>query len=218
MKKKLFAVLGIGNFGTSVANSLAEMGYDVLALDNDEDHFKNLSESVAQTVVGDVTSEAFLRSVGIRNFDVAIVAIGNDLQASILTTILLKEAEIPYIVAKAQSELHEKVLKKVGANRVIFPEKDMGVRIAYSLTATKVLDLLELSETDSIMEIIPPQTWVGKSLIQSKIREKFDVSIIAIKNGEKIITSPHADYVINQDDLLIVIGSNEKINKVQELK
>lgn len=218
MKKKLFAVLGIGSFGSSVANSLADMGYDVLAVDDDEEHIAKLSDRVAQSVVGDVTNESFLKSIGIRNFDVAIVAIGNDLQSSILTTIILKESGVPYIVAKAQSELHERVLKKIGANRVVFPEKDMGERIAYSLTATKVLDFLELSETDSIMEIIPPQSWVGLSLKASKIREKYDVSIIAVKTGNEIVTSPHSDYVIKTGDLLIIIGANDNIQKVQELK
>lgn len=218
MKKKQFAVLGIGNFGSSVANSLAGAGYDVLAVDSDEERLSRLSTDVAQSVIGDVTNEAFLKSLGIRNFDVAIVAIGEDLQSSILTTIILKEEGVPYIVAKAMTELHEKVLRKVGATRVVFPEKDMGQRIAYSLTATKVLDFLELSETDSIMEIIAPQAWIGKSLRESKIREKFDVSIIAIKNDNSIISSPHADYVIKKEDLLIIIGSNENISKVKEFK
>lgn len=218
MKKKQFAVLGIGNFGASVANSLANSGYDVLAVDNDEDRLSRLSTDVAQSVIGDVTNETFLKSLGIRNFDVAIVAIGEDLQSSIITTIILKEEGVPYIVAKAETELHERVLRKVGATRVVFPEKDMGSRIAYSLTATKVLDFLELSETDSIMEIIPPQVWIGKSLLDSKIREKYDVSIIAVKTDNSIITSPHADYVIKKEDLLIIIGSNENISKVQDLK
>jgi len=218
MKKKSFAVLGIGNFGMSVANSLSEMGYDVLAIDSDEEHLNHLSSNITQTVIGDVTNENFLKSLGIRNFDVAIVAIGNDLQSSILTTIILKEAGVPYIVAKAQSELHAKVLEKIGANRIVFPERDMGMRVAYSLSATKVLDFLELSDTDSIMEIMPPTKWIGKSLIESNIREKYAVSIIAVKNDDSIITSPKSNYVIRSDDLLVIIGSNNNISKVRDIK
>jgi trk system potassium uptake protein TrkA len=173
---------------------------------------------VTHAVIGDVTNEAFLNSIGIRHFDVAIVAIGEDLQSSIFTTIILKESGVRYIVSKAQDELHARILEKVGADRVVFPEKDMGVRVAYSLSATKVLDFIELSPTDSIMEIVPYKTWIEKSLKDSKIREKYGVSIIAIKNGDSIIAAPKADYVIRDGDILVIIGSNENISKLQHVR
>lgn len=216
MKKKSFAVLGLGRFGTSVANALADMGFDVLAVDSDEEHISQLSESVTHAITGDVTNESLLRSIGIRNFDVAIVAIGDDIQNSILTTILLKEAGVPYIVSKAQNDLHARVLEKVGADRVVFPEKDMGIRVAHNLSKTNVLDFIELSKDDSIMEIIPPQKWIGKSLKDARVREEYGISVIAIKKGASILVAPKPDYVICSGDLLVIIGSNRDIQKFQE--
>ncbi len=217
MKKKSFAVLGLGRFGTSVANALADMGFDVLAVDSKEEHISQLSESVTHAITGDVTNESLLHSIGIRNFDVAIVAIGDDIQNSILTTILLKEAGVPYIVSKAQNDLHARVLEKVGADRVVFPEKDMGIRVAHNLSKTNVLDFIELSKDDSIMEIIPPAKWIGKSLKDAQVREKYGISIIAIKKGENIQVAPKADYVIEKGNLLVVIGTNHDIQRFQEI-
>lgn len=217
MKKKSFAVLGLGRFGTSVANALADMGFDVLAVDSKEEHISQLSESVTHAITGDVTNENLLHSIGIRNFDVAIVAIGDDIQNSILTTILLKEAGVPYIVSKAQNDLHARVLEKVGADRVVFPEKDMGIRVAHNLSKTNVLDFIELSKDDSIMEIIPPAKWIGKSLKDAQVREKYGISIIAIKKGENIQVAPKADYVIEKGNLLVVIGTNHDIQRFQEI-
>jgi trk system potassium uptake protein TrkA len=217
LKKKSFAVLGLGRFGTSVANALADMGFDVLAVDSKEEHISQLSESVTHAITGDVTNESLLHSIGIRNFDVAIVAIGDDIQNSILTTILLKEAGVPYIVSKAQNDLHARVLEKVGADRVVFPEKDMGIRVAHNLSKTNVLDFIELSKDDSIMEIIPPAKWIGKSLKDAQVREKYGISIIAIKKDENIQVAPKADYVIEKGNLLVVIGTNHDIQRFQEI-
>lgn len=216
MKKKSFAVLGLGRFGTSVANSLADMGFNVLAVDSHEENISQLSESVTHAITGDVTNENLLKSIGIRNFDVAIVAIGNDIQSSILTTILLKEAGVPYVVSKAQNDLHARVLEKVGADRVVFPEKDMGIRVAHNLSKTNVLDFIELSKDNSIMEIIPPKKWVNQSLKDAHIRQESGISIIAIKNGNSIVVSPKSDYIIQSDDILVIIGLNRDIQKLEE--
>jgi trk system potassium uptake protein TrkA len=216
LKKKSFAVLGLGRFGTSVANSLADMGFNVLAVDSHEENISQLSESVTHAITGDVTNENLLKSIGIRNFDVAIVAIGNDIQSSILTTISLKEAGVPYVVSKAQNDLHARVLEKVGADRVVFPEKDMGIRVAHNLSKTNVLDFIELSKDNSIMEIIPPKKWVNKSLKDAHIRQESGISVIAIKNENSIVVSPKSDYVIQSDDILVVIGLNRDIQKLEE--
>ncbi|HCW79670.1 MAG TPA: hypothetical protein DG942_01025 [Ruminococcaceae bacterium] len=216
MKKKSFAVLGLGRFGTSVANSLADMGFNVLAIDSHEENISQLSESVTHAITGDVTNENLLKSIGIRNFDVAIVAIGNDMQSSILTTILLKEAGVPYVVSKAQNDLHARVLEKVGADRVVFPEKDMGIRVAHNLSKTNVLDFIELSKDNSIMEIIPPKKWVNQSLKDAHIRQESGISIIAIKSGVSIVVSPKSDYIIQSDDILVIIGLNRDIQKLEE--
>jgi trk system potassium uptake protein TrkA len=216
LKKKSFAVLGLGRFGTSVANSLADMGFNVLAIDSHEENISQLSESVTHAITGDVTNENLLKSIGIRNFDVAIVAIGNDMQSSILTTILLKEAGVPYVVSKAQNDLHARVLEKVGADRVVFPEKDMGIRVAHNLSKTNVLDFIELSKDNSIMEIIPPKKWVNQSLKDAHIRQESGISIIAIKSGVSIVVSPKSDYIIQSDDILVIIGLNRDIQKLEE--
>lgn len=209
-------MLGLGRFGTSVANSLADMGFNVLAVDSHEENISQLSESVTHAITGDVTNENLLKSIGIRNFDVAIVAIGNDIQSSILTTILLKEAGVPYVVSKAQNDLHARVLEKVGADRVVFPEKDMGIRVAHNLSKTNVLDFIELSKDNSIMEIIPPKKWVNQSLKDAHIRQESGISIIAIKNGNSIVVSPKSDYIIQSDDILVIIGLNRDIQKLEE--
>lgn len=193
------------------------MGFDVLAVDSKEEHISQLSESVTHAITGDVTNENLLHSIGIRNFDVAIVAIGDDIQSSILTTILLKEAGVPYIVSKAQNDLHARVLEKVGADRVVFPEKDMGIRVAHNLSKTNVLDFIELSKDDSIMEIIPPARWIGKSLKDAQVHEKYGISVIAIKKDENILVAPKADYVIEKGNLLVIIGTNHDIERFQEL-
>jgi trk system potassium uptake protein TrkA len=209
-----FVVLGAGRFGESVAKTLYESGYEVLAIDQSEEIIQELSDYVTHAVVGDVTDENVLKSLGVRNFDVALVAIGGNMESSILVTLLLKEMGVKYILAKAQNALHAKVLSRVGADRVIFPERDMGIRVAYNLVSTNVLDFIELSPDYSIIEITVPQQWEGKSLRELNIRANYGINIMAIKNGTQINISPKADDVIKHDDILVVIGSNEDLNKV----
>jgi trk system potassium uptake protein TrkA len=211
-----FVVLGAGRFGESVAKTLYESGYEVLAIDQSEEIIQELSDYVTHAVVGDVTDENVLKSLGVRNFDVALVAIGGNMESSILVTLLLKEMGVKYILAKAQNALHAKVLSRVGADRVIFPERDMGIRVAYTLVSTNVLDFIELSPDYSIIEITVPQQWEGKSLRELNIRANYGINIMAIKNGTQINISPKADDVIKHDDILVVIGSNEDLNKLEK--
>jgi trk system potassium uptake protein TrkA len=218
MKAKSFAVLGLGRFGRSVAETLYSMGYDVLAIDKSEECINLMSPKITHAVVGDATDEVLLKSLGIRNFDVAIVAIGGETQPSILATLILKEAGVKHILAKAQSELHSRVLYKVGADRVVFPEKDMGARVAHNLVATNILDQLELSPEYSIVEIIPPEIWIGKSLKESNIRVKYGINIMAIKHNSSIVVAPKADYIIKNDDIIVALGANTDINKLGDLK
>ncbi|WP_094547454.1 potassium channel family protein [Petroclostridium xylanilyticum] len=209
-----FVVIGIGRFGRSVAKTLYELGNEVLAIDENEEIIQDISEYVTHAVAGDVTDENVLKSLGIRNFDVAVVAIGGNMESSILVTVLLKEMGVKYILAKAQSELHAKVLSRVGADRVILPERDMGVRVAHNLVSTNILDYIELSPDYSIMEITAPEHWEGKTLKELNVRVRYGINIMAIKNGTEINISPKADDVIRQDDVLVVIGSNDDLNKL----
>jgi len=215
MRPKQFAVIGIGRFGASVATTLYEMGNDVLAIDNSEAKVEGIVDQVTHAVVADSTNEAALKSLGITNFEVVIVSIGQDIQASILTTLLLKELGVNYIVAKARTVLHGKVLQKIGADRIVFPERDMGIRVAHNLVAANVLDFIELSPEYSIVEIIVPQNMVGKSLRELDLRARFGLNVLAIRSADKKINvSPAATDRLQHGDVMIVVGQNEKIQEL----
>jgi len=217
LKARQFAVIGIGRFGASVAAKLYEMGYDVLAIDTSESRIDGIVDRVTHAVVADSTSEAALKSLGISNFDVVIVAIGQDIQASILTTLVLKEMGVKQIVTKALTEQHGKVLQKIGADRIVFPERDMGIRVANNLAATNVLDFIELSPDFSIVELIATTEMVGKSLRELDLRAKFGVNVLAIRTSDKKINiSPAASDKIQAGDLLIMVGENSSLQKLGE--
>ncbi len=213
---KSFLVLGLGRFGKSLACTLYSMGHEVMAMDDNEEVVSDMADCVTHVLVGDCTDEAVLRSVGVRNFDVAIVAIGGDMQSSIMITLILKEAGVRKIIAKAQSEIHAKILEKVGADRVIFPEQDMGERVAQMLTINNFLDYIELSPEYSIIETTIPSEWAGKTLSQLDIRRKHGINVMAVKSGGEIHVSPAADFVLGGEDIIVVIGKNDSIGKLYE--
>ncbi|PKM79979.1 MAG: potassium uptake system protein [Firmicutes bacterium HGW-Firmicutes-14] len=212
---KQFAVIGLGRFGTSVAKTLNMMGYEVLAVDDDQNRIQEIVNDVTHAIQADAKDEQALKALGIRNFDVVIVAIGQDMQASILVTVLLKELGVKCVVTKAQTELHGKVLVKVGADKVVYPERDMGTRVAHSLVSSNVLDHIEISPDHSILEVIIPDNLVGKSLMESALRAKFGVTVMAIKRGNDIIVSPPPDDPMQEGDILVVIGENKKLLSVE---
>ncbi|HAE91450.1 MAG TPA: potassium transporter Trk, partial [Tissierella sp.] len=161
---KSFVVIGCGRFGSSIARTLYSLGNEVLAIDSSEEIIKEISEEVTHAVQADVMDETVLMDLGLRNFDVAVVAIGSDIEASIMATLVVKDLGIDKVIAKAQSELHGKVLSKIGADKIIFPERDMGVRVAHNLASTNILDFIELSPDYSILEIAALKEWEEKSL------------------------------------------------------
>ncbi len=211
-QKKSFIVLGLGRFGTGVAVSLSELGYDVLAIDCRHQAVQEIAPLVMQAVTADVTDETALQALGARNFDVAIVAIGENIETSILATVILKDMGIRKIVVKANNELHAKILAKVGADEVVFPEKEMGKRVAYSLTQSNILDYINLSPEYSILELAVPKKWNGRSLKDINVRAEYGINIMAVKQEELINISPHAEDVLYAGDILVVIGSNEDID------
>ena len=168
---KQFAVIGLGRFGTSMAKTLSRMGYDVLAVDHNEEKVNNIIEHVTHAVQADAMDEQTLKSLGIRNFDVVVVAIGQDIQANILVTVMLKELGVKKVVSKAVTDLHGKVLERVGADKVVFPERDMGVRVAHALVSKNILDQINISPDYSIIELISPAELANKTLGQGNIRE-----------------------------------------------
>ncbi|MEG6522013.1 potassium channel family protein [Desulfotomaculum sp. 1211_IL3151] len=208
---KQFAVIGLGRFGTSVAMTLSKMGYQVFATDIDEERVNDIVEHVTHAVTLDALDEHALKSIGIRNFDVVVVAIGKEVQASILVTVMLKELGVNKVVAKAQSELHGKVLERVGADKVIFPERDMGIKVASALVSKNVMDQISLSPEYSLVEMVAPPKLVNKSLEKSGARQNYGITVLAIRRGGEMIISPNASQVIEEGDILVVIGKTERL-------
>ncbi len=215
-KRKQFVVLGLGRFGLSVAKKLSEHGFEVLAAGNDADAVQVASEFVTHAVCIDVMDDLSLRALGIGNFDVAIIAIGSHMEASVLATLQAKEMGIPYVIAKAQNDNHKKILEKIGADKVIFPEREMGARIANTLIYGNFLEVMELSDEFGVAEFETIPEWVGKTLAQSDIRAKYNLNVVAIRAHGKTEASPRADRVLNAKDTMVVLGENRYIHKFLE--
>ncbi|MFF2500944.1 potassium channel family protein [Peribacillus sp. NPDC058075] len=211
MGKRQYAVIGLGRFGTSVAHRLYTAGQEVLGIDVNEERVENAELSVTHAVMADTTEEETLKSIGIRNFDCVIVAIGNDMQSSILTTLLLKELGVEKVIAKALNKNHGQVLTKVGADWVIYPERDMGERVANQLLSPNMLNYIELSKEYNIEEIILPLSMKGKSLRELDLRAKYNISVIAIVSNGEIIIAPSPDQDIHEKDMLLVVGNKEDL-------
>lgn len=214
--KKQFAVIGLGRFGGSVARALCEMGYEVLAVDKNEQRIQDFSNIATHAVVADTTDEEALNALGIRNFDIVVVAIGEDIQSSILTTLILKELDVQTVVVKARNALHGKVLYKIGADKVVYPERDMGIRVVHSLISPNILDIIELADDYSIVEIHAGEFFSGKTLKDLDIRAKFGCNVMAIKSGDRINIAPLASDRINEGDILVVIGHNDDLQRLEE--
>lgn len=215
MAKKEYVVFGLGRFGMSVATALADSGCTVMAVDKSEEKIQEIAESVTYAVRADVLDIESMNSLGIKNFDGAVVAIGSNMETSILVTILLKEIGVPYVLAKAQSELHEKILKKLGADMVVQPEKELGIRTANNLIMGNFFDLVELSSTFSMLEMMVLPEWEGQSLLDLNLRAKKKINVIGIKRQDGGITvNPEANERLESGDTLIVIGKNDKLNKL----
>lgn len=215
--KKQFAVIGIGRFGSSVAQSLHAFGFEVLAVDSNEQRVQAISSSVTQAVQADSTDEEALRAIGIDRFDVVVVAIGTNIQASILTCLILKDLGIPKLIVKAQNDLQAKVLSKIGVDKVIFPERDMGNRVAHHLISPSVMDFIELSDGYSIVELQAAPQMIGKSLKQLDIRAKYHCNVIAVKNDGIMNITPSADALIRPTDTLVVVGKNEHVLEFEKI-
>ena len=214
---KTYLVIGLGRFGSALARQLCALGAEVLAMDVRSDLVQQVANDVTHAVVGDAQDKEVLRALGARNFDCAIIAIGDDLAASVLVTMNLKELEVPYIVCKAHDETHRKVLEKLGVDRVVIPEQEHAQRLGRSLHSHNVLDYIELSEAYGILEVPAPKSWIGKTLKELNVRAKLGVNIIAVENGKKTNVSPAADYCIQPGDILVVLGESYALEAVQKL-
>lgn len=215
---KTFIVIGLGRFGTAVAVELCALGHEVLAIDENLDSVQHLAESVTHTAAGDARDPAVLKALGAGNFDCAIVATGSDVGTSALITLNLKELGVPRVVCKATSHVHRRVLEKIGADRVVFPEHEMGLKLARGLSNSDVLNFIELSNDYSIVERNVPRSWRGRSIRELDVRAAYHVNIIAVKSGTGAMdVAPGADRRLNAGDTLVVLGRDADINQLSEL-
>jgi trk system potassium uptake protein TrkA len=213
--KYQFAVIGLGRFGSSLSKELIKLGYEVLGIDKSEDAVDEMSDFITHAVVADSTDEEVLKSLGIRNFDCAVVAIGDDIQASILTAIVLKDLGVKTVVAKALSELHGKVLQKLDIDRIIYPERDMGIRVAHQLVSPNLLDYIELSKDYTIAEMSVPKCLDGFTIKDLDPRAKYGCSVVAINKENGVIIAPTATDIVHEKDVMVIIGTNEQIEKFE---
>jgi len=215
---KTYLVIGLGRFGSAIAEKLQALGNEVMVIDENEDQVQKVSERVTYAVVGDARDEGVLESLGARNFDCAVVAIGSDLAASILITMSLKSLGVPQVICKAPNELYKRALQKVGADRVVIPEREMAVKLAQSLTSSSVLDYIELSEEIGIAEFRTPASWVGKNLRELNIRAKYGVNVIAVrKKTAEITVAVGPEYALASTDVLVMLGANDDLAMVEKL-
>ena len=215
--KKQVVVIGLGRFGASVAKELYQMGHDVLGIDVDEKSVQDMLGQVTYAVKSDATNEAVLKELGVSNFDVAVVAVGSDVQASILVTVLLKDLGIPFIVTRAINELHGNAMERIGADKVIYPEQEMGRRLAHTGFDQGVLDYMEVAPNYGITKLRPPEPLVKRTLEEAGLgspRDKYHIAILAIRRGREYLLVPSRDEEIRPGDILIVAGSNEEMGKI----
>lgn len=216
---KTFLVIGLGRFGSSVATELCALGNEVLAVDTHEDLVQAAAANVTHAVTADARDPEVLRALAVRNFDCAVVAVGGEIGNSALITLNLKELGVKKVVCKASSHTHRKVLEKIGADRVVFPEHEMGNKLAHALSSSNVLNFIELSDDTSIVEVPVPDMWVGKSIRELDVRNTYGVNIIALRRGEKqkFVIAPGGDAALASDDVIVALGLDKNINAIQKL-
>ena len=215
--KKQVVVIGLGRFGSSVAQELYQMGHDVLAIDPEENNVQEVLGHVTYAVKADATSEAVLRELGVSNYDVGVVAIGSDVQASILTTVLLKDMSISYVVVRAINELHGNAVERLGADKVVYPEQEMGHRLAHIGFEAGVLDYMEIAPNYGITKLRPPDQIVKKTLEEAGLagpRDKYGIAVLAVRRGREHVLTPSKDEDIRPGDIHVVAGSSEQLSKI----
>lgn len=213
--KRQVLIIGLGRFGISLATTLFSMGHDVMAVDEDEKKVQTISTQITHAVQADATDEAVLRELGVSNFDVAIVTMGEAIQSSVLCTILLKKLGVPYVIARAENDLHGTILDKIGANKVVLPEREMGIRVAHSLILTDVQDYISVAPSYGVSKLATSPYFVGKSLSDIGLGRggRWGMAVLLIQRGKEVIVTPDRAEVVRQGDVLILAGSDEKLEQ-----
>ena len=223
MKKQTFAVIGLGRFGSAMSQTLTELGQDVIGIDSNAERVQKHADLIRSAIELDANDERALRTAGVQDVDVAVISIGENIEASLLAVMLVKDLGVPRIIAKAVTTLHGRILERIGVNRVIFPEREMAIRVAHSLVVANVLEYIELSRDFSIIEMPAPQEFIGKSLKQLQLRNKYGLTLIAIKrkpagsDQEVTNVAPAADDEILDGDVLALLGSNDRLAQLDRL-
>ena len=214
---KTFLVIGMGRFGSALATELCALGNEVLAIDVNKDLIQAVHSQVTTAVTADARDPEVLKELSVRSFDCAIVAIGHDISTSALITLNLKELGVEKVIAKASSHTHRKVLEKIGADRVVFPEHEMGGKLAHSLSSSNLLNFIELSEDASIVEIAVPLTWMGKTLKELDVRNVYGVNVIALRRNGKMLITPGGNLPLDPTDIVVVLGLDKNVNALHDL-
>ena len=214
MHKKEYGVLGLGKFGTAVARTLAENGNSVIAVDMDSDVVDEIADVVTCAMVADISDPHVLDTLGLHNLDCVIIGVSTNMQVSIMATLLAKEKGVPFVVAKAENEIHKHILEKIGADKIVFPEGEMGVRLAKNLMGGEFVDLVELSKEFSMVEMPMPKQWIGKSIRELNVRSRYGLNIIGIKTGENLEVKMNPDEKMDEKMILVIVGKNSDLSKI----
>ncbi len=212
--KKQFVVLGLGSFGASVAVTLQQLGCDVVAVDQDMERIEDVADKVTYAMQADIGNPELFRSLGAKSFDGIVIASSENLEGSIMATLAAKEAGIPYILCKAHNKRYAQVLRKVGADAVVFPEKEMGKRIAKNLVSANLADWISLSPDYSVVEAAIPKKWIGKTLKELDVRKSYGVNVVGLKEGERVEITPDPDMPLREEMILMLVGANEALKRI----
>lgn len=215
MAKKQVVVVGLGRFGSSLARTLSERGHEVLGLDIDMKRVEDVSEFVTQAAQVDATDEEALREMGVRDFDIGVAAIGTDVKSSILVTLLLKRLGVKMVVSKAQDDLHGDILARVGADRVVYPERETGSRVAHGLTTPNLLDYLEVMPGYGIAKLVAPPAFEGRDLAQLELKTRFGLTTLMLRRGNELVVNPSRSEVVGRGDVLVLTGRDEQLEALR---
>lgn len=215
--EKEFVVIGLGQFGTNVARTLSSSGAQVMVIDKDEKQLEEVANQVTHSICADATNVEAMRSLGIKNYDGVIIGIGHDLETNVLITIQMKEMGVPFVMTKAATDLEGRILRKIGADKVVSPDKEMGIRVGNQVMNGNYFEAIELSEKYSIVDIDVPSSWIGKSLVDLNVRSRYGVNIIGIRSVDGTNINPDPHEALKDEDVLIVLGHNSQLQKIREI-